>query len=239
MTPIEVELEHRWYAFWKGINGKGDGGKQWAIIRACYTAPGRYYHTLHHLMHCFAWFDAYCEHHRLTRIERRTVEGILWFHDAVYVPGSPYNENLSVVLMRCVTDDAQMTQAMDWCIGDGIIDTRTHTIQRVRRSRKTIPGTSVREIKIITIALDCDLAILGEDWRTYQWYTRGIRKEYGNFSDADFTAGRLAFLRKFAERNPIYGTQFFYDRLEVQARTNIAREITQLERKLRKLRAAA
>lgn len=64
----------------------------------------------------------------------------------------------------------------------------------------------------------------------YDQYRYGIRREYSHMSAPDYCSGRANVLRKFADRPVLYFTALFRDRLEVDARRNIGRELAILQR---------
>ncbi len=80
------------------------------------------------------------------------------------------------------------------------------------------------EIRDVLLFLDLDLSILGSDRVTYQQYAEGIRKEYHMFSEKDFRAKRIDFLKTMlsseAVKFPVLGAAF-----SRQAAENIEEEI--------------
>ena len=79
-----------------------------------------------------------------------------------------------------------------------------------------IPATD--EEKII---VDMDLAILGADEKRFVEYEQQIRKEYSFVPDTIFQTKRTEILQGFLNRPRIYGTAYFFDRLESRARCNL------------------
>jgi predicted metal-dependent HD superfamily phosphohydrolase len=92
-------LEQRWNALWsrieqgRGPPGPGPPPPAFAPIAAAYGAPGRHYHTLDHLAHCFAELDAAVAA-GLTH-NPVALELAVWFHDLVYDPAAGDNEQRS------------------------------------------------------------------------------------------------------------------------------------------------
>src|SRR5690606_13285560 len=75
--------------------------------------------------------------------------------------------------------------------------------------------------------LDCDMAILGADAAVFDAYDRGIAAEYrGHVPGWLFKINRRRFLKSLLGRERIYLGEFFHQRLDAQARSNLRRAIT-------------
>ena len=81
------------------------------------------------------------------------------------------------------------------------------------------------------ILLDADLSILGSIPALYSSYAAQIRKEYSNYPDTLYKAGREKVLRFFLEKEYIYITPHFYQLLEQQARINLENELQSLKQR--------
>jgi predicted metal-dependent HD superfamily phosphohydrolase len=80
------------------------------------------------------------------------------------------------------------------------------------------------------LLVDIDLSILGAAAPSaFAAYEAGIRHEYRHYDDAAYRAGRLAVLRMFQAKPRIFATQYWRERLEAQARANLAAAIAALE----------
>ena len=75
---------------------------------------------------------------------------------------------------------------------------------------------------------DADLGILGASRADYDAYAAQIRAEYSRYPDDLYIPGRAAVLRKLLDQPALFKTAAFRERWEGGARTNIARELTQL-----------
>ena len=73
--------------------------------------------------------------------------------------------------------------------------------------------------------LDMDLSILGASWSEYERYAQAVRQEYAHISNVDYRVGRIAVLKVLLAHSTLYLTDYYYARLETQARENIKREI--------------
>jgi predicted metal-dependent HD superfamily phosphohydrolase len=133
----------------------------------------------------------------------------IWFHDAVYDPKRQDNELKSSQLWALKMAPFLPNEAIKW--GKmAILATIAH-----------YPNSDPD----IQLFLDLDLASLGESWETFQTNTEHIRQEYSHVSDDDFRKGRADFLTEFLKRPRLYGTEYWHNRLEEQARDNIKKAI--------------
>jgi len=78
----------------------------------------------------------------------------------------------------------------------------------------------------IQLLLDLDLIPLGAPYEAFKATTAAVRQEYSHISDKAFKDNRRAFFSKLIKRPRLYGTDFWYERMENQARDNIKREIS-------------
>jgi len=141
------------------------------------------------------------------------VELALWFHDAVYDPKAADNEERSAALAeRCLLEG-------------GIPDALTETVA------KLVMATKHHEVNASADAglmVDVDLSILGREEKRFSEYEQQIRQEYEWVPDAVFTLKRAEILKKFHSRDRIYTTEWFYNKYERQARTNLSASINHL-----------
>lgn len=142
------------------------------------------------------------------------VEVAVWFHDAIYVPGRPDNEEASAAL----ADDALSAGGVDQLVRD-----------RIRSLVLATRHTAVAHGRDAQILADIDLAILGADPYRFGTYDRAIRREFHTLSEAEYRAGRAAVLRSFLARPSIYHTEAFRERYEGAARANLTAALAALE----------
>ncbi|WP_280707489.1 phosphohydrolase [Bradyrhizobium sp. BR13661] len=175
-------------------------------LSAAYAAPGRHYHNLAHIEDCLgllAGVDGLSAH------ERDILSEAIWWHDVVYVPSRPDNEELSAQLAeRHVRADISSE------VGRLIRLTKTHDL--------------AADDRLGAILISIDLSILGAEPARYDAYAAAIRQEFIHVSDADFRAGRAAVLRRFAARPVIYPDAGFAAKYDRRARDNLARELAAL-----------
>ncbi|MBV9419892.1 MAG: N-methyl-D-aspartate receptor NMDAR2C subunit [Alphaproteobacteria bacterium] len=177
-------------------------------LLARYREPHRAYHTTQHLEECFAWF-AQARH--LMQAPGETAFA-LFYHDAIYDTHASDNELKSAQLAVDVFEYAVRMDAR--AVGELILATKSHSA-----------AGAGSEIKIM---LDIDLSILGASPERFDEYENQVRREYAWVDESTFRVRRAAILRQFADGNRIYATDFFRERLEGAARSNLARSIAKL-----------
>ena len=172
-------------------------------LAAAYTALGRHYHNLAHIEDCLA---SLAQVNGVSSREREILTEAIWWHDVVYVPSQPDNEERSAQLAeRHVRADISSE------VGRLIRLTRTHDVKA--------------DDRLGAILISIDLSILGAESARYDAYAAAIRQEFIHVSDADYRAGRAAVLRRFAVRPVIYPDESFAAKYDHRARGNLAREL--------------
>ncbi len=136
-----------------------------------------------------------------------------FFHDAVYDPRAPDNEEESARLAARTLTDLEWPPARAATVADLIRATADH---------------DARDDGDRAVLIDADLAVLGSDPAAYQAYVRGVRAEYRHVSDEDWRAGRAAVLTRLTARPAIYATASGRTRWESRARANLAAELAAL-----------
>ena len=77
----------------------------------------------------------------------------------------------------------------------------------------------------LKLFLDFDLEVLGRQRAEYDVYRKQIRREYAQFDDQQFSGGRSAVLQKILNRERVYFSDAFFERLEERARENLRWEL--------------
>lgn len=184
-------------------------------LAEAYARPPRVYHTLDHMIAAAAEFDIV--QRKVGWQEPEAVYVAVLAHDAVYEPGrSGENERLSGALAR------QWAEAYWPEAGWG---ERAEFLVQQTADHYAAP---LGEDSDLDLFLDCDLAILGAEPSVYDAYARGIRAEYEPVVGDAYAAGRSAFLQSLLARATLFRSGFFRERLETQARSNVAREAASL-----------
>lgn len=173
--------------------------------------PHRRYHTAHHLVEVFWALEDLERAGEISARETTVARLAGWFHDAVYDPSSPGdNEIRSADLaardlrsLGVATDEADTVR-------DLVLATQTH---------------EVATGGIDAAFHDADLWILSAPRERYDDYTRQVREEYAAVPDDAFRAGRAAILGPFLARETIYATDHAREAWEDAARANLASEL--------------
>lgn len=177
-----------------------------------YNSAGRYYHDLNHITSLLHLTDRYghilqCED---------AVRFAIWYHDAIYDTNKLNNEQESAdhageQMSKMNIDAGTITKCTNL-----ILATKTHTISTKNNRKDT------------GFMLDIDLSILAAPADEYHHYTQQIRKEYQQYPDPIYKAGRIKVLERLTIRPRIYHTEFFYEKWEKLARENISQELSTL-----------
>jgi predicted metal-dependent HD superfamily phosphohydrolase len=198
----------RWKRLWQSIAAAGDPGAWYDLLSRVYSEPHRRYHNQRHIADCLQEFDAA----RQLAKDSGAVELTLWFHDAVYDPKAPDNEELSAALAnRCLKEAGRDDLART--VAELILATKSH---------------DARAGADAALVVDIDLSILGQDEARFAEYESQIRAEYNWVPQDIFNVKRAEILQKFLDRPRIYFTSRFAGRYEDSARRNLKLSIRKL-----------
>ena len=176
-----------------------------ARLMAAWQEPQRGYHALQHLVECLEWLDLAAAETEVPN--REVIELAIWFHDAVYDPQAADNEERSAEMACESLNEAIATE-----------------VRRLIEVTKTHRAACDDERWMV----DIDLAILGAETGRFDEYERQIRAEYAWVPKAVYREKRAEILRSFLEREKLFQTAFFRERLETRARENLRRLIESL-----------
>jgi predicted metal-dependent HD superfamily phosphohydrolase len=137
----------------------------------------------------------------------------LWFHDAIYIPWRPLNEEKSAAWATRFMQQMQLPASLREQVARHILDTRHQAVPA--------PGDA-------QWIVDIDLAILGQNEAVYRQFEKDVRSEYRWVRWSSYVKGRSAVLQSFLERPRIYSTPWFHDRLEASARANLTAAVRAL-----------
>ncbi|TDK28361.1 hypothetical protein E2F46_00225 [Luteimonas aestuarii] len=191
-----------------------------AELEAAYATPPRAYHDFNHVREVLRHYASVAEGPAWTQ----PVEVYLavLFHDAIYEAGRSDNEARSAALAA--------DRIAHWWPDGGIDIPRVRELIELTARHgqhapldfgKTAGADDTRQF------LDCDMAILGAAPDVFDAYDRGIAAEYrGHVPGWLFRNRRRAFLKGLLARERIYLSDFFHERLDAQARSNLRRAIT-------------
>jgi predicted metal-dependent HD superfamily phosphohydrolase len=200
----------RFSELWQRLGATGAVNQAFDELAAAHGTPGRVYHTLDHVLDCLARLD---EAERASD-DRDLVEAAIWFHDIVYDPHRADNEARSAQWASRTLSAAGVPAESVGRIGE-LIRMTTHSSPPSDRQG--------------SLLCDVDLSILGRGEREFDKYQERIREEYAWVPDPLYRAGRSRILSTFLQRDRIFLTDYFRDRYEAPARTNLRRALARLE----------
>ena len=180
------------------------GRRRFDEVAAAFAEPGRFYHTLDHVLAVLATVESLAPFAK----NLNAVKLAAWLHDVIYDSKASDNEERSADYAERLCEELGIPEGN--LVADLILKTKTHD-----------PG----EDADAQVLLDADLAILGAGETEYQAYAENIRREYAWVPEPDYRKGRRQILEKFLTRPRIY---HFLSHLEEPARRNLAAEIASL-----------
>jgi predicted metal-dependent HD superfamily phosphohydrolase len=167
--------------------------------------PHRRYHTVNHLAAMLSTLDEW-DAFRNARLAA-------WFHDAVYDPRRPDNEERSAALAAQVLT------------GLGLGGPVPEVVRLILLTARHDAGPEDRDGSALC---DADLAVLGWPEREYDGYAEAIRAEYAHVPDEAYRTGRAGVLRRLLGLPALYRTPEPHARWEQPARANLRRELAAL-----------
>src|SRR5512133_64427 len=208
----EYEIDARWLRLWTSLGASHTRAlTDWRDLVARYAVPERAYHSFEHILDCQREFDS-C---RPMAADPLVLEAAIWYHDVVYDPRSSDNEQASANMAHAVLLRAGMPLVR---------------VEEVERLILATRHATIPEKGDAALLVDIDLAILGSPDETFDRYEEGVRAEYAWVPEALFRGKRAELLEGFLARPTLFTTEVFRERLETQARANLARSIARLRR---------
>ena len=181
----------------------------WNEIEKKYNSTGRYYHTTIHLVKLIDELNS-CKH---LIADWDTLLFSVFYHDIIYNVLKSNNEERSADLaVKRLSITKFPVVGIDSC-KEQILATKSHQF------------SNNEDTNLLT---DADLSVLGQPSDVYEQYSSQIRKEYAIYPDIVYKPGRKKVLIHFLNMGKIFKTSFFYDKYELQARTNLESELKRL-----------
>ena len=193
---------------WKALMERLDvpsSPNMFAQLVALHAEPHRAYHTAEHVNALLRHLDA----HRDLAARPDIIELAVWFHDAVYNPGSKTNERDSA--------DMAVTFLAPHLPADDVAAVERMIVLTADHGATDDPDTQ--------LMLDIDLSILAAPPEVYQRYTEAIRREYRLVPAPLYRRGRAKVLRHFLDIPRIYKTDAVAEAWEAAARGNLMTEL--------------
>ena len=175
-----------------------------------WSEPHRHYHTLDHL----AFMLKVIDEHASCADDPLAVRLAAWFHDAIYEPFTPDNEERSAALAVRVLSDL------------GVAADRVAEVARLIR---LTAGHAVAEgDRNGALLADADLAILASPPADYARYAAAVRAEYAAVPEDAFRSGRAQILGTFLAEPDLFRTVPTRAEWTARAHDNLRTEITTL-----------
>lgn len=190
---------------WRALAGDKCDDLGRALI-AAYQEPQRRYHGIGHVR----WLLEEVERRASLIVDREFAGFTIWFHDAIYEPGRPDNEERSAAWAEAALPPSART------------DRIAHAIRMTKDHAK---GDAAPDEAVF---LDMDIAILGAPREIYTAYANDIRAEFSHVPNSLFNAGRSAFLKSQLARDRLFRTDFYEEELGSAARQNMIMELDAL-----------
>jgi predicted metal-dependent HD superfamily phosphohydrolase len=182
----------------------GQAGPTFDGIIQAYSGPGRFYHTLDHVMAVLATVEGLAPHAN----NLNAVKLAAWLHDVIYDSKASDNEERSAHYAERLCEDLAI------CEGP-----RVAALIRTTKAHEAGGDADAQ------VLIDADLAILGASEPVYQDYAEKIRQEYAWVPETEYRRGRRRILESFLTKPRIY---HLLCHLEEPARRNLAAEIARL-----------
>lgn len=199
----------QWRLMWQTLGASAPDNTLFENLLGRYSEPHRKYHNDRHLDECLAGLAQV----RAEATHPAEIELALWFHDAVYDSTSQDNEVRS----------AEWAHAA--CLEAGLapdVADRVHDLVLATRHDNTPLAGDAR------IIADIDLSILGAPAERFDEYEHEVRQEYAWVPAQFFRRERRRILKQFLSLPRIFGTAYFFNTFEAQARQNLQRSIRHL-----------
>jgi predicted metal-dependent HD superfamily phosphohydrolase len=179
-----------------------------------------YYHTPVHVMSIFSFAK---EHHiELSRSEKLAI----FFHDAIYRPGSKNNERYSIDFMKSLLNETRTN--------NDVINIASHIIHYTALHLEELISSPGVE----NLVMDLDMSGFSATPGVFTFQSLMIEKEfhrgYGSdlFTLEQFLKGRKKFLTALKNKKTIYRTEFFLDKFEKRAQINLSNAIIEVDRRI-------
>lgn len=185
-----------------------------ADLLARYGEPHRRYHGRRHVASVLRDAAALAAELRLPAGERSLLTVAAGAHDVVYDGRPGEDERRSATWARAWLRRAGVDAGRAARVEELVLATRDHRA----------PAGDLTA----AVLLDADLAVLGADPPTYEWYRTAVRAEYAAVDEAAWRAGRARVLSDLLDRGRLFVSAPAARRWEARARANVARELAAL-----------
>jgi predicted metal-dependent HD superfamily phosphohydrolase len=175
-----------------------------------WSEPHRRYHTLDHLAVMLRVIDEHAD----AADDAFACRLAAWFHDAVYAPYTPDNEERSAALAASVLPDLGVSAG--------------RVAEVVRLVRLTAGHAVADGDRNGALLADADLAILAAPAADYARYAAAVRQEYAAVPEDAFRSGRAQILGSFLAKPELFRAVPARAEWTARAHDNLRTEITTL-----------
>lgn len=174
-----------------------------ATLMQLYGESARHYHTLDHIEFCLSVFD------QVSSLAKNSdaLELAIWFHDAIYNFPIKDNERLSAEFFMEVSE---------CCLPN---DVRDKVFKMVMVTVHDFAPSDHDEQMMV----DIDLSSFGRPWEQFAEDGDNVRRELVYLDDAEFYPRQMNFMSGLVGRKNFYNLEWFQEKYEAQARSNVAR----------------
>jgi predicted metal-dependent HD superfamily phosphohydrolase len=145
------------------------------------------------------------------------LELAVWFHDVIFEPGKRDNEKRSAQLYLQLSE--------------GVHDESTRSLVDRLIMATLHDGSSLADSDAIYM-VDIDLSSFGLSWEEFLQDSQNLRRENAELSDAEYYRKKANFQNFLLAKERFYLSDYFAERLETQARANLARYFEYLNQQL-------
>jgi predicted metal-dependent HD superfamily phosphohydrolase len=202
---VNAGLKREFIALWLGVadDEPDHAGRVCQLLIDRYAEPGRHYHNLEHVKHCLAQAKL------LTDLlpDASALNLAIWFHDCVYDPLARDNEARSAALFRELASPVMASPVEE------DVERLVLVTQAGQRPQRDDEGYMV----------DIDLSSFGLPWEPFLADSLAVRAERPHLTDGQYATQQSRFLNGLLQRDSVFATEFFRERYEDVARSNISR----------------
>jgi predicted metal-dependent HD superfamily phosphohydrolase len=178
----------KWRGTWKTLlHGWGvspiQADRTFEDIAQAYSSPGRFYHTLDHVMDMLGTVENLAAHTK----RLNAVKLAVWLHDVIYDSKASDNEERSAQFAERLCKELAISES--------------HLVAALIRKTKTHDAGEDVDAQVV---IDADLAVLGATEQVYRDYAGKIRQEYVWVPESEYRAGRQRVLQNFLSRPKIF-----------------------------------
>ncbi len=231
MTEFKVTFNR----MFNNLNNQASSKPYLESLIEAYSQKDRHYHDLHHItagleeLSCFlsslklSYESSHCSGYDENNYSTwyYAVQFAWFYHDAIYSTGGIKNNKLIIV-----KDNEERSAELACKVAEEIGMTKKFIKDVKRLILSTKHNKQPQDFAGKTI-IDLDLSILGQPKKIFDLYELNIRKEYLWVPEEIFKIERMKVLKSFLNRTNIYCTDYFRDKYEEQAKSNIQRSLSQ------------